>query len=309
MIYGGEPRGNTGRFDMSTELHHGTAGETASLGHAAPAFPQAAVPRTLGRIGTLETRLAAGAGEVRAAQAVRYRVFAEEFGARMTTPACDGRRDADGFDAWCDHLLVLDTAIDGDAEDQIVGTYRLLRQSVANARYGFYSASEFAINDMLARHPQKRFLELGRSCVLPQYRTRRTVELLWQGIWAYALEHGIDAMFGCASLPGIRPEAHALALSFLHHHCRAGGEWSVAALPELYRKMDLMPVEAIRPRDALAALPPLIKGYLRLGASFGDGAVIDRSFGTTDVMVVLPKSAISERYVNYYGADASRFAS
>lgn len=286
--------------------------EQSGTFHPPMPFPGAARrmerARMLGRIGSLEARLAASRGEIRAAQALRYRVFAEEMGAAMRPQAHRDRLDTDSFDHCCDHLLVLDTSIDGAVEEQIVGTYRLLRQSVAKSRNGFYSASEFAIDDMLARHPQKRFLELGRSCVLPAYRTRRTVELLWQGIWAYALEHGIDAMFGCASFAGIRPEAHALALSFLHHHALAKGEWAVSALPELYRKMDLMPAEAIRPREALAAMPPLLKGYLRLGAAFGDGAVVDRAFGTTDVMVVLPRKAINERYVNHYRADASRFA-
>lgn len=263
----------------------------------------------LGRIGDLETRLARSDSEIQAAQTVRFDVFANEMGAAMPPEAVRLRRDIDGFDAVCDHLLVLDNTIPGDPEDRIVGTYRLLRQDVARANNGFYSTSEFAIDDMLARHPQKRFLELGRSCVLPKYRNRRTVELLWQGNWAYALEHGIDAMFGCASIPGVMPEAHALPLSFLYHNCLATGEWAVSARPELYQVMDLMPREAIDTKGALAGLPPLIKGYLRLGAMVGDGAVVDRAFGTTDVMVVLPTSKINDRYINYYGADASRFAS
>ena len=302
---------------MTSELRDMTSEQITSEQAYGRAFgiPALLVPQVerssacLGRIGRLEARLAGSQSEIRAAQAVRYRVFAEEMGARMTPAATRARRDIDSFDSYCDHLLVLDTAIAGDLEDQIVGTYRLLRQDAAQRHYGFYSSSEFAIHDMLARHPQKKFLELGRSCVLPEYRTKRTVELLWQGIWAYALKHGIDAMFGCASFFGVRPEAHALALSFLHHHCRAEGTWEVSALPELYRSMDLMPEEAIQMRAAVAALPPLIKGYLRLGATFGDGAVIDRAFGTTDVMVVLPRAAISDRYISYYGADASRFAS
>lgn len=110
-------------------------------------------------------------------------------------------RDIDAFDAVCDHLLVLDNSIEGDPEDQIVGTYRLLRQETAFAYNGFYSASEFDIEGLIARHPGKRFMELGRSCVLPQYRTKRTVELLWQGNWAYAVRHRMDAMIGCASFP------------------------------------------------------------------------------------------------------------
>ena len=263
----------------------------------------------LGRIGDLETRLACSGSEVEAAQSVRFDVFANEMGAAMPPEAMRLRRDIDAYDAVCDHLLVLDRTLPGDPEDQIVGTYRLLRQEAARANDGFYSTSEFTIDDMLARHPQKRFMELGRSCVLPKYRNRRTVELLWQGNWAYALEHGIDAMFGCASIPGVMPEAHALSLSFLYHNCLATGEWAVSARPELYQVMDLMPHEAVDAKGALYGLPPLIKGYLRLGAVVGDGAVVDRAFGTTDVMVVLPISKINNRYINYYGADASRFAS
>lgn len=274
---------------------------------AKPASPASGT--VLGRIGSLETRLARTAGEVAAAQSVRYRVFVEEMNARLPPEAMRTRRDADSWDEICDHLLVLDRAIEGDEEDQIVATYRILRQDMADAAGGFYSASEFDIEPLIARHPEVRFMELGRSCVLPQYRTKRTVELLWQGNWAYALKYGISAMFGCASLPGIHPEEHALALSFLHHNAAPKEEWAVSALPELYRNMDLMPVEAVNPRKALSALPPLVKGYLRLGASIGSGAVVDHAFNTTDVLIVLPISSIADRYLNYYGVDAGRFAS
>lgn len=271
-------------------------------------FPSADRPKPLGRIGSLETRLAHSPSEVDAAQAIRFRVFAEEMGATLSPENARLRRDVDGFDPICDHLLVLDTDIGGDPEEQIVGTYRLLRGNVAARNGGFYSATEFAVDDLVARHPDKRFMELGRSCVLPAYRTRRTLELLWQGNWAYSLQHGVDVMFGCASFAGVQPEAHALALSFLHHNCAARGEWAVSALPQLRRPMDLMPIEAVDARKALSALPPLIKGYLRLGAMIGDGAFVDRAFHTTDVMVVLPIARINHRYVNYYGADAGRFA-
>ncbi|PVE53919.1 ornithine--acyl-ACP N-acyltransferase OlsB [Agrobacterium tumefaciens] len=260
-----------------------------------------------GRIGSLETRLARNEREIDAAQQVRFRVFVEEMGARLPADAMRRGRDIDAFDAVCDHLLVLDNAIEGDPEDQIVGTYRLLRQETALANKGFYSASEFEIESLIARHPDKRFMELGRSCVLPEYRTKRTLELLWQGNWAYAVRHRMDAMIGCASFPGIQPEAHALALSFLHHSCGSKAEWRTEALPELYREMDMMPLEAINPRRALNAMPPLIKGYMRLGALFGAGAVVDHAFNTTDVLVILPVSSIAGRYINYYGGDAERF--
>ncbi|TPW28341.1 l-ornithine N(alpha)-acyltransferase [Pararhizobium mangrovi] len=264
--------------------------------------------RPLGRIGTLETRLATTAAEVAAAQGVRFRVFAEEMGATMSPANTRLKRDIDPYDSVCDHLLVFDTAIEGDREDQIVGTYRLLRGSVARTDGGFYSESEFTITDLLERHPGKHFMELGRSCVLPGYRTRRTLELLWQGNWAYSLQHGIDVMFGCASFAGTRPEDHALALSYLTHCHAATREWAVSALPGLYQPMDLVPKEEIEPRRALSALPPLVKGYLRLGAMVGDGAFVDHDFRTTDVMIVLPIARISERYINYYGADAARFS-
>lgn len=263
----------------------------------------------LGRIGNLETRLARSPAEIDAAQAVRYRVFAEEMQAQLSPDAVRRKRDVDAWDMVCDHLLVLDTSIEGDAEEQIVGTYRLLRQEVAATSGGFYSQSEFDVDALIARHPDKRFMELGRSCVLPAYRTKRTVELLWQGAWAYSLRYGIDVMFGCASFHGTVPEEHALALSFLHHNVKAKDEWSVAARPELLRTMDLMPAEGVDARKALTAMPPLVKGYLRLGAMIGEGAVVDHAFNTTDVLIVLPIGKISGRYLNYYGADAGRFAS
>ena len=277
---------------------------------ATPAVqPVASAGDILGRIGNLETRLARTNSEIDAAQAVRYRVFVEEMQAQIPPDAMRRRRDIDAWDMVCDHLLVLDTSIEGDTEEQIVGTYRLLRQDVARHSGGFYSQSEFDVDVLLARHPAKRFMELGRSCVLPEYRTKRTVELLWQGNWAYALKHGVDAMFGCGSFGGTVPEEHALALSFLHNNALAKGEWAVQARPELFRTMDLMPEEAINARKALSAMPPLIKGYLRLGAMVGEGAVVDHAFRTTDVLIVLPISNISGRYLNYYGADAGRFAS
>jgi L-ornithine Nalpha-acyltransferase len=275
--------------------------------------PSNAAPSTtsgdvFGRIGSLETRLARNAREIVAAQSVRYRVFVEEMGARLPQEAMRLQRDFDSYDAICDHLLVVDKAIDGEIEDQIVGTYRLLRQDVAMANGGFYSASEYDIKPLLERHPDKQFMELGRSCVLPDYRTKRTVELLWQGNWLYSVKHGMNAMFGCASFPGVRPEEHALALSFLHHNSLVKEDWMVSARPELYRKMDLMPVEGINARQALSAMPPLVKGYLRLGAMIGDGAVVDQAFNTTDVLIVLPISSIAGRYINHFGTDFDRFS-
>jgi putative hemolysin len=260
----------------------------------------------LGRIGTLQVRLARSEAEIAAAQEVRYRVFYDELGARNDTLSTE-RRDADRFDAACDHLLVFDTALPGPEHRRIVGTYRLLRQERALANGGFYSEGEFEFGKLVARHPGQRFLELGRSCVLPQYRSKRTIELLWQGIWAYVSHHNIGVMAGCASFHGTVPAAHAEALSFLAHHCRTSAEFDVRAVADRYRSMDLMPAEAINARSAAMALPPLIKGYLRLGAKVGDGCVVDHEFDTVDVFVVLPVREIDQRYISYYG-EPHRFA-
>ncbi|MDQ0437445.1 putative hemolysin [Kaistia dalseonensis] len=271
--------------------------------------PVSIPPEPLGRIGALEVRLATTPREVKKAQKLRYKVFYEEMSAIADIQTQMSRRDRDAFDAICDHLLVIDhDTRTKSGEAAIVGTYRLLRQDVADRYSGFYTANEFDVGPLVARHNGLRFLELGRSCVLPPYRTKRTVELLWHGIWSYVRAHRIDVMIGCASLEGTNPDALALQLSFLHHHARAPSDWSVGALPGRHVAMDRLPPEAIDMKKALHALPPLIKGYLRLGAYVGEGAVIDRQFGTTDVLIVMPVAAINERYVNHYGVDATRYA-
>ena len=265
--------------------------------------------QSLGRVGSLEVRLAQTAAEVRQAQKLRYHVFYQE-GAAIPNPGrLFARRDIDGYDAICDHLLVLDHAArDRSALNRpaVVGTYRLLRQPLAEDYGGFYTAGEFDIASLIARHSNLQFLELGRSCVLAPYRNKRTVELLWHGIHAYFLQNRCDVMFGCASLEGTDPRRLALPLSFLHHYAAAPEPWRARALLDRYVEMNRMTKGAIDAKDALRALPPLIKGYLRLGAYIGDGAVIDYEFGTTDVLIVLPVSAIKKRYFEHF--DLSRRA-
>ena len=262
----------------------------------------------LGRIGSLEVRLARNEAEIAAAQRVRYRVFHDELGAGRDGFADPAGRDADRFDAACDHLLVFDTALPVPEHHRIVGTYRLLRQEVAERCGGFYSDGEFELKSLIRRHPDERFLELGRSCVLPEYRSKRTIEVLWQGIWAYVRHHRIGVMTGCASFQGTQPARHAEALSCLAYDFRTRPAWDVRAVAARYTAMNLVPPHAVDTRAAIAAMPPLVKGYLRLGARIGDGCVVDRDFGTVDVFIVLPVAEIAARYVSYYSADAERFA-
>ena len=262
----------------------------------------------LGTFGSLEVRLATTKKEIRKAQRLRYKVFYEEGGAKADRTAALIRRDICPFDASCDHLLVIDRAAVnrfGKPKPKVVGTYRLLRQDRAQAHHGFYSAQEYDIAPLLARQPGKHFLELGRSCVLAPYRSKRTLELLWRGIWAYAKHYKIDALFGCASLEGTNPLAHAASLSFLAHFANASEEWSVRALDARHVPMQIINRDSVDKRRALTALPPLIKGYLRCGAKVGDGAVIDHEFGTTDVFIIMPVAELDLRYIEHFGGPAT----
>ena len=260
----------------------------------------------IARIGDLEVRLAVGRKEVRRAQRVRYKVFFEHGSARPSAAAALQRRDLCPFDAECDHLVVVDHAsIDrrfGGRRPRIVGTYRLLRQEVAQRHAGFYTAREFDIAPLLARHPDKRFLELGRSCVLPRYRSKRTIELLWRGIWAYVQHHRVDVLIGCASFEGADADALVRPLSALRHFAPAAPEWQARPVHGRAAATVAIPAALLDRREALAELPPLIKGYLRAGARFADGVVVDHSFGTTDVLAILPLSQLDSRYLAHFGA-------
>ena len=277
-------------------------------GTAIPHRPAGGI--TLGRLGALEVRLAGGKRDIRRAQRLRYKVFYRDGTAIADAATLLARRDKDGFDSICDHLLVIDHAARPslNGSPKVVGTYRLLRHEAALHHGGFYTENEFDITALLARHPTLAFLELGRSCVLPRYRNKRTVELLWHGIWAYVRRHRLDVMIGCASLNGTDPDRLALPLSFLHHFAAAPPAWRARAREQRRVDMNRIAKSAIDPRAGLRELPPLIKGYLRLGAVVGDGAVIDHQFGTTDVLIVLPVSAINARYIAHFGADATRHA-
>jgi len=245
----------------------------------------------------LDVRIAVSAEEIRAAQALRYRVFYQEMGAKPTAEMAARHSDFDDFDGVCDHLLVIDPA-KGRGGDGVVGTYRLMRRAAGEKFGRFYSAGEYDITNILAKGGN--FMELGRSCVDAAYRNRSTMNLLWAGIASYVREHNVDLMFGCASLPGTDPDALATHLSYLYHWHLAPAELLPRALPHLWVDMNRMPKEGIDPRRALAELPPLVKGYLRLGGFVGDGAVIDHQFNTTDVCVMVKTELVTGKYLKHY---------
>jgi putative hemolysin len=254
-------------------------------------------PLTELRSGDLGVRLAERQLEIDAVQALRYRVFYQEMGARADGETARTKRDRDIYDTVADHLLVVDHSL-GEGPQSVVGTYRLIRREAA-ARIGrFYSADEYDISK-IERLPG-RILELGRSCVDNAHRNRSVMQLLWRGIAAYVFHHNIELMFGCASLPGTDPDAIAAELTYLYYNHLAPAAIRPQALPHRYIDMRRMDRDEIDSRAALTRLPPLIKGYLRLGGFVGDGAVIDPQFNTTDVAVVVQTDLVTDKYYKHY---------
>ncbi|HTI01135.1 MAG TPA: GNAT family N-acyltransferase [Acidisoma sp.] len=249
------------------------------------------------RAGNLGLRIARTAEELDAAQALRYRVFYQELGAHPDATTEARHRDSDRYDAVADHLLVVDHDL-GDGPDAVVGTYRLIRREAAETIGRFYSADEYDIS-LIERFPGQ-VLELGRSCVHSAYRGRAAMQLLWRGIAAYVFTHNIDLMFGCASLPGTDVDGLAAELTYLHANHLAPPDIRLRALPHRYVDMQRMDPAAIDARQVLVGLPPLIKGYLRLGGFVGDGAVVDHQFNTTDVAVVVQTDLVTGKYYRHF---------
>ena len=247
--------------------------------------------------GHLHIRLAETPDEIRASQRLRFRVFCEEMSAKPSLEMQRTRREFDSYDEFCDHLLVFDRER-GSGPAGVIGTYRLMRREGASRRGHFYTSGEYDIQPLVDL--PGAILELGRSCVHREYRTRAIMQILWRGIAEYVGFHDIEVMFGCGSLPGTDPQELAMPLSYLHHYHLAPPALRPRALPERYAAMDLLPADAVDAALALKTLPPLVKGYLRLGGFVGDGAVVDHEFGTTDVCVVVKTDLVTEKYYKHY---------
>jgi putative hemolysin len=246
--------------------------------------------------GSLTLRLAETEAEIYAAQRLRYRIFCEEMGAQANLAVQTQKRDFDQFDDVCNHLLVLDNKRTGDA--RVVGTYRLLTRTNMLELGSFYTETEYNISRL--RNYNGEIMELGRSCVEQQYRTRPIIQLLWQGIGSFIAAKDVKLMFGCASFHGVNVREHMHALSYLYHYFLAPEEIRPVALPAHYVNMNLMPKEEVVPRAALQTLPTLIKGYIRLNGFVGDGAVLDYAYNTCDVSIVVETENVKQRYSDKY---------
>ncbi|MFK7839960.1 MAG: GNAT family N-acetyltransferase [Bdellovibrionales bacterium] len=232
--------------------------------------------------------------QIEAAQRLRYQVFYEEFAAKPNHEMAVARLDFDDYDAYADHLIVIDHA----KGDKIVGTYRLLQQDAAKRIGQFYSSDEYDLTPLL--NSKHNLLELGRSCVMPDYRTKSVMNLLWEGIAEYITENDIGIMFGCASLHSTDIKSISLPLSYLHHYHLAPEDIRTRALKGRYINMDIIPKDEYEAKRGFNELPPLIKGYLRVGAVIGDGAFIDHQFNTTDVCIVMDTRNLSDRYRKHF---------
>jgi putative hemolysin len=246
--------------------------------------------------GKLEVRLARTDAELTAAQRLRYEVFYEELSAKPSAEVAAARLDFDRYDQFCDHLIVLDHS--GPVANRVVGVYRLLRRDVAAKAGQFYTQDEFRIRKLL--RGGRQVLELGRSCVHPDFRSAGVMNLMWRALAHYIAMHDVKIMFGCASFLGADPKKHALALSYLHKMHLAPPQLRPKAIRKRYVRMDLLPHSQIDEKAAQDALPPLLRGYLRLGAMIGDGAVIDEQFDTVDVCVVVRTDQLAADYAKRY---------
>lgn len=257
--------------------------------------------------GDIVVRLAKNETEILQAQHLRYHIFYEEFHANPTPEITAAKRDFDEFDEYADHLVVIDTSII-DPDKAIVGTYRLMGESGAAKAGRFYTSDEFDISKLLNNY--EGLLEMGRSCVLPDYRTKAVLQLLWQGIAEYVTHYQIRFLFGCASFHGTDPKAYADEISYLYQNHLAPEEFCPKGIKNPEVSMNMTDANDINARQVIRNLPPLIKGYIRIGGVIGDGVFIDHDFDTVDVCVVLSTNLISESYLKHYerktGAEIAR---
>lgn len=228
--------------------------------------------------------LARTQADLEAAQRIRFKVFAEEMGANL--PSADLGLDIDRFDHYCDHLLVRD-----HSNEKVVGTYRILPPAQAVNAGGYYSETEFDLSRLM--HLRDRMVEVGRSCVHPDYRDGATITQLWSGLAEYITKNNHEYLIGCASI-SMGDGGHYAAsvynkISKLH---AAPAEYHVFPHCRL-------PLESLN-QDLDVIIPPLIKGYLRLGAYVAGEPAWDPDFNCADVFILMPVSRMNARYAKHF---------
>ncbi len=239
-----------------------------------------------------------------ASQRLRYQVFVEELGASGKGVDHDRRLETDKFDEYFDHLILVNRSKDPKNLDHVLGVYRLLRDDIAKStKCGFYSRSEFDLSKLT--ESGRSLVELGRSCTHPDIRGSTAMFSMWNGLADYVIDHNIEIMFGVASFHGTDAKALSNPISHLHCSHLAPEPIRVTALPQSTDPVMRLPCDQVNVGEALKAIPPLIKSYLRLGGVVGDGTFFDFEFNTTDVCLIVDTENMSEshrvRYRKYRG--------
>lgn len=260
-------------------------------------FPNATNATQVPLASHVSVRLARSRAEIEAAQRLRYEVFFCELGATSDARARAERSDMEAMDDLADHLIVVDHRL-ATINHGVVGTYRLLRSDRRPANRAFYSSGEFNIDRLL--ESRAKLLELGRSCVRRDYRQRPVLQLLWKALAAYVADHGIEIMFGCASFHGIDPTAIEQELAYLHYHQLADPALQPHAIGAGAISGRRVPAHMIETTRVLRRMPPLIRGYLQLGAKVGRDAFVDTQFNCIDVCIVLPTADLAVKYARHY---------
>lgn len=243
------------------------------------------------------TKIARTDQELRAAQRLRYEVFVQEMGASTNDAGRKSGLEADAFDPYFDHLLLIDQR-NPDPDTNVVGVYRLMLDTAARAGIGFYSAAEYDLG--LIEGSGRKALELGRSCLHKDHRGGVALGLMWQALAVYVQEKQIEILFGVASFHGTDLNAVSHALSHLHYNHSAPAELQVSALGQTAAPMNVLPKEKVDKRLAMQQMPSLIKAYLRLGGVVGQDAFVDHEFNTIDICLIMDTqrmtTASKERY-------------
>lgn len=243
-------------------------------------------------------RLAESGQDLRSAQRLRYQVFVEELGGAGPMVDHQNRLEQDRFDPFFDHLILLDQSRAADGFDQVIGVYRLLRDDQAKAAGQFYSEDEYDLTCLKASG--RRLLELGRSCLHPDYRGGAAMFHLWNGLADYVQTHDIELLFGVASFHGTDIDKLKQPLSLLHHRHLAPADIRPRVQRAHFHRMDLLSQDQINRRQAMLDTPALIKAYLRMGGFVGEGAYVDHAFNTTDVCLVMDTARMNARQKSIY---------
>lgn len=252
------------------------------------------------KLGDYEVRFTTTQDERRQVRQLRYRVFCEEEGAFATDEQKKSREEYDEYDRYANYLAVFH-------KGKIIGSYRIIDRESAKKIGGFYTETEFDISKI--KNSNLNIVELSRACIAPEYREKKTpLRLLWIGLNKYIKDNKIDMLFGMVSWKGTDPLTSSNAISYLYHNHLSPEKLraTVKKTDSKLTKMSILPKDSINPDTARKEMPPLLKGYLDLNATFGDGVFVDKKFNSYEVFVVLQTKDITQKYQNFFTVRAER---